>query len=101
MSVNGIPSRSDIARSAKPCLAPRKLPERRAAWGEMPPMIWRAGRDTENGRPVIKLYMVSKVKIYHRILRQINGFDFCTIRQMNRDPMAPRAMAANLSIMTG
>ena len=37
LSGNEIPSRSDIARSAKPCITPRKRPERRAAWGEMLP----------------------------------------------------------------
>ena len=30
-------SRSDNARSAKPCITPLKCPERHAEWGKMPP----------------------------------------------------------------
>ena len=32
---NEIPSRSDIARSARPCITPRKHPKWCAAWGSL------------------------------------------------------------------
>ena len=44
LSGNGIPSRSDIARNAKPCLTPRKRPEWRAAWGQCPHDMARRAR---------------------------------------------------------
>ena len=42
---------------------------------------------------------LSWLKICHRISRQINVFDFRTIRQMNRHQMHPRAMAADAAVI--
>ncbi len=43
---NEIPSHSDIARSARPCIPPRKHPKWCAAWGSLRLLSWRAGRAT-------------------------------------------------------
>ena len=59
---NVISSRSDIARSARPCITLRKRPKRRAAWGKTITNHSARKGATENSQQVIKLYMTSIAK---------------------------------------